>query len=299
MNCPQKQSRQTKVLPLGRKPGRPERNKLGEGARLSGDGQQPWHPGSVDHGQESGFYSKGDWKTSKGDWKILQVLSREEEGSDLCFRHIPLLWWGEQVAVGVGVEPGGLRSSYCSDRGGHWAWTMGGQRDGDSRGRGEALWTRVGLRGGGTSGGFRVWAFCIPPLIQGGGWSQGPRFTQPPLPRQPWRKDPQGYLESPSPEAWTLDYDSEQTHKQVRQERTIGQAGKGFSGRRDSPWEEHVLSDLKGRACPGPSSPLSQLHAGQCSGSSSLGGGSAEGGACPVPPSCMFAPNSSSNHRPR
>lgn len=71
------------------------------------------------------------------------------------------------------------------------------------------------------------WAFCIPPLIQGRRLSQGSRFAQPHLPRQPWRKDPQGHQESPSPEAWTLDYDSGQAHRQIRLKRTVGQAGKG------------------------------------------------------------------------
>lgn len=58
--------------------------RAGGRGRAERDGQQPRHTGSADHGQESEFYSKGDWKT-------LQVLSREEEGSDLCFRHILLL----------------------------------------------------------------------------------------------------------------------------------------------------------------------------------------------------------------
>lgn len=38
MQCPQTRSRQTKVLPLGREPGRPEWNELGEGAGQSGMG---------------------------------------------------------------------------------------------------------------------------------------------------------------------------------------------------------------------------------------------------------------------
>lgn len=150
--------------------------------------------------------------------------------------------------MGVGVEPGGLRSSYWSDRGRHWAWTMGGQRDRDSRCRWEALWARIGVRGGGTSGGSEFWAFCVPPLIQGGRWSQGPRFAQSPLAQTALEERPSGIPESPSPEAWTLDCDSEQG-KQVQLERTIGQTGKGFWGRRGSPWEGHILSDLKGRAC--------------------------------------------------
>lgn len=61
---------------------------------------------------------------------------------------------------------------------------------------------------------------CIPPLIQGGRWSQGPRFTQPPLPRQPWRRGPQECLESPLPEAQTSDRGSEQASRKAKVERS-------------------------------------------------------------------------------